>query len=234
MAKRTALLSPDKMAVDSEAFSALYRQICRIAAHHRPDLVHQFSELVLLLDENPDQVRDLASIYLETGNLRLSDDGRVSDLSKDDEQRDLLNFVLIHALGPFLQAYAIALTPILEQHLGEDWDKSWQDGRCPICGGEPDLAFLDEESGARHLVCSRCDSSWLFPRIKCPFCRNAEPERLSYFATDDMVYRVYTCQDCRRYLKAIDLRRTHRRILFPVERVTTVDLDVAARDGGYQ
>jgi FdhE protein len=232
-AQRIPLLRPEEMAVDSETFSDLYQQVCRITAEHRPDLAHRFAELHSLLDDDPEKVRTLASTYLEKGTLMVSGEARGSFSADEIEQRELLNFVLTHALGPFLKAYAGALTPILEQQLGPDWDNHWQDGKCPICGGEPDLAFLDEESGARHLVCSRCDSHWLFPRIKCPFCSISEPEMLTYFATDDKVYRVYTCQNCQRYLKAVDLRRAGRRLLFPVERVTMVDLDVAARDKGY-
>ena len=233
-AQRMPLLRPEEMAVDSATFGDLYQQVCQTAAEHRPDLAQRFADLQSLLDDDPKTVRKLATTYLETGTLIVSDEARESFSPDEIEQRELLNFVLTHALGPFLKAYAEALEPILEQQLGHDWDKYWQHGQCPLCGGEPDLAFLDEESGARHLVCSRCDSQWKFPRIKCPFCGTSEPEMLSYFATDDNVYRVYTCQNCLRYLKAIDRRRSRRQLPFLVERVTTVDLDVIARDEGYR
>jgi hypothetical protein len=35
-------------------------------------------------------------------------------------------------------------------------------------------------------------------------------------------------------LKAIDLRQVGRQVLFPVERVTTVAMDVAAQEEGFQ
>jgi FdhE protein len=232
-AQGTPLLRPEEMAIDSETFGELYLQVCRIAAQHRPDLTDRFADLQSLLDNDPETVRNLATTYLATGTLMARDEAQEGHSPDEVEERELLNFVLTHTLGRFLKAYAEVLEPVLQQQLGNDWDRYWQDTKCPFCGGEPDLAFLDEESGGRHLVCARCDSQWRFPRIKCPFCGIIEPEMLSYFATDDSVYRVYTCQSCRRYLKAVDLRRSGRQLLPLVERVTTIDLDVAARDEGY-
>jgi FdhE protein len=221
------LLHPQEMALDWEAFSNLFSQVCRIAARHRPDLSSQFEELLTWLDDHPARVQALVATYLEEGNLMAAGAGQGTESKEEREQLELLTFVFNHALRPFLQSYADLLAPMVEQEL-------WQQGKCPICGGEPDFAFLDDESGARHLVCSRCDSQWLYPRIKCPFCNTSEPSKLSYFPSEDQKYRVYVSQDCRRYLKAIDLRKTGRRSLFPVERITTVALDAAAREEGYR
>jgi len=212
------LLRPQEMALDWGAFVSLYQQVCRIAAQHRSDLAAQFEKLLALVNEDPDSLRVLTTTYLEHGRL---------DAQEQEEQGELLAFVLNHALRPFLRACADALAPVVEQQL-------WRRGRCPICGGEPDLAFLDVESGARHLICSRCDNQWLFPRTKCPFCHTSEPTSLSYYPSEDEKYRLYVCQDCQRYLKTIDLRKMRRRVLFPIERITTVVLDVAARGEGYR
>jgi len=110
------------------------------------------------------------------------------------------------ALKPYLEwAAERVLLHVDQEH--------WKRGHCPVCGGEPDFAYLDSETGARHLVCSRCDSQWLYRRL---------------------MYRLYVCQNCRRYLKAIDLRQVGRRILFPVERLKTLNMDLAARQEGYR
>ncbi len=205
------LLYSQEIALDWDAFSDLYKQVCRIAAQHRPDLSTQFETYLALPDE---QVRALALAYL-------------GDREGEGDREELLAFVLNHALRPFLWGFAEAYAPLVKQ-------ETWQQGRCPVCGGEPDLAFLEHEPVSRHLVCSRCDSQWLYPRIKCPFCDNNDPHKLSYYPSKDEAYRVYTCENCRRYLKAVDTRKAKRRVLFPVERITTVALDIAAREQGYR
>ena len=219
-AHRTPLLRPQEMVLDWETFAALYEQVCRISKQHRPDLATQFKELSALLESDPDQLRALTTGYLEESRLDPGEQGTKA------ETTDLLSFVLNHALRPFLQAYTKALTPLVEQD-------RWQHNRCPLCGGEPDLASLDAEAGARYLVCSRCDGQWLFPRVKCPFCDTTEPHHLSYYPTEDEKYRLYVCQNCQRYLKTIDLRKTGAQTMLTVERITSVELDVAAREKGY-
>lgn len=228
------LLRPQEMELDWEAFSILYKQICRIAAEHRPDLSDQLEGFFTLLADDPNRVRALVTTYLEQGNLMATGAGQDQEGVEEREQRELLAFVFNRALHPFLKAYADVLVPSIERSVDTNWGKLWRRGRCPICGGEPDLAFLDGQAGARHLVCSRCDTQWLYIRVRCPFCDTSEPNKLSYYPSKDDVYRVYVCENCQRYLKAVDLRRARRRVLFPVERITTVDLDLAAREEGYR
>ena len=131
------------------------------------------------------------------------------------------------ALAPYLAWTAEQVLPHLNQ-------EPWKRGRCPICGGSPDLAFLDEKSGARRLACSRCNSQWRYARIGCPFCGADDPEQIVYYPSDDEVYRLYVCQACRRYLKTKDLRRAGGPMLVQVERITTVAMDAAARQAGYR
>jgi FdhE protein len=214
------LIRPQEMAIDWDTFAGLYRQICHIVGQHRPDLSDQIEKLLVLPDDDPDGVKNLATAYLEQGGLEVW-----QDATEQDAQ--LLTFVFNNALRPFLKRYADALAPMIEQRM-------WQKRQCPVCGAEPDMAFLDKDAGARHLVCSRCDTCWLFPRIRCPFCNTGEPKHLSYFASEDEKYRLYVCQNCKRYLKTADLRKMQRRIIFSVERIATVALDVAAQEKGYR
>lgn len=130
------------------------------------------------------------------------------------------------ALVPYAERAAEALEPRLDQSL-------WHRGYCPICGAAPDLAILDEESGARHLVCSRCSSQWRYARLQCPFCGITDHTKLQYYPSDDQVYRLYVCELCKHYLKTIDLRVARKAVLLPVERVLTVGMDVAAQGEGY-
>jgi len=133
----------------------------------------------------------------------------------------------IHAaFRPFLTSYCEALLSLVNQ-------EQWRRGYCPICGGNPDFAFLDKERGARWLLCSRCDAEWLFQRLECPYCGTKDQNALAYFTDEKGLYRLYVCERCRHYLKAIDLRRAEYEVLLPLERLITLDIDSQAQQDGY-
>ena len=128
------------------------------------------------------------------------------------------------AMAPYLQRAAEVILPQLDLKL-------WTQGHCPICGGRPNLALLGKEGGARELVCSRCNSLWPYSRLGCPLCGSKEKQR--YYPSEDGIYRLYVCPDCNRYLKTVDLREVHRKVLPAVERLLTVGMDLAAHQEGY-
>lgn len=140
---------------------------------------------------------------------------------------ELLAAMIHCAIKPFLATHAEALTSLIDQ-------EQWRRRICPICGRKPDFAFLDKERGARWLLCSRCDTEWLFQRLQCPYCGTQNQNELAYFADDKELYRLYVCQQCRTYLKAIDLRRTDSEVLLPLERLLTIDMDRQGREKGYK
>ena len=140
---------------------------------------------------------------------------------------ELLTLIIRATLRPFLAIHAEALLTLVNQ-------ESWRRRYCPICGGKPDFAFLDKERGARWLLCSRCDASWLFQRLECPYCGTQNQDALAYLTDDTGLYRLYVCEQCRSYLKTINLRQTESDILLPLERILTVDLDRQALESGYK
>ena len=140
---------------------------------------------------------------------------------------ELLAATIQAALYPFLITYAEALSGLVNQGV-------WRRRICPICGGKPDFAFLDKERGGRWLLCSRCDTEWLFQRMQCPYCDSQSQKALSYFTNDQGLYRLYTCSECRSYVKAIDLRKTAADVLLPLERILTAQLDRQAAEAGYK
>lgn len=129
------------------------------------------------------------------------------------------------ALVPYLTRSADEILP----HLDLD---QWFHGYCPVCGGRPNLALLEAERGARRLLCSRCNSLWNFGRTGCPFCRSREKQM--YYPSQDGVYRLYTCPDCKRYLKTVDLRELQREVVPVVERLVMVGMDLAAQQEGLR
>ena len=139
---------------------------------------------------------------------------------------NLIQTMIQATLQPSLASYGQALIGSVEQEY-------WRQAYCPICGGSPDLAYLEKEVGARWLLCSRCDSEWLFQRLECPYCGTQDRKALAFFTDEKELYRLYVCEECKCYLKAIDLRKVESEILLPLERLYTLDLDSQAREQGY-
>ncbi len=150
-----------------------------------------------------------------------------STIAVDDVNEYLLLEAIIQAaLSPFLISHCEALLGFVKQ-------EQWCRGYCPICGGNPDFAFLDKERGARWLLCSRCDAEWLFRRLECPYCGTQDQGALAYFTDDEGLYRLYVCERCQHYLKAIDLRQAGGEVLLPLERFLTLDIDIQAHKNGF-
>ncbi len=147
--------------------------------------------------------------------------------SYDGMDEEVLAVAIHSAVRPFLAKWAEELSSRISQ-------EQWRRGYCPVCGGTPNFAYIEQEHGARYLCCPRCDAEWLFQRIECPFCRNSEQKNLAYFTDQDGRYRVYTCEKCRGYLKAVDLRKGNKDIVIPLEWVKTLDLDRQACERGYR
>jgi len=137
-------------------------------------------------------------------------------------------FLINQALSPFIADYA--------GKLGEIADSSkWLRGYCPICGKEPLIGRLEEETGRRWLFCTLCHTEWLFKRLVCPFCENDDQESLRYFfAEGDESHRIDVCDKCKRYIKTIDYRRMDNIMNLFVETLSTLALDIIADKEGFR
>ncbi len=153
-------------------------------------------------------------------------DGTAPPESPSAGGESLLWTMLQATLTPLLRGYSEALSDSFNEEL-------WRRRYCPICGGSPDFAFLDKEHGARRLSCSRCDTNWLYQRLECPCCGNQDQKSLAYFTDDEALYRLYVCERCKHYIKAMDLRQDKAELLLPLERLNTIDLDIQAKNQGY-
>jgi len=135
------------------------------------------------------------------------------------------------------QVFSLALRPWLSRCAEVLQQRSelatWTHPDCPLCGAEPDLAVITP-AAERHLVCSRCALRWNFETLTCPYCRNSDRARITSFATPDGEYRVYACDVCHRYLKALDGRRARRPLMPLVDAIATLPLDAAAMQRGYR
>lgn len=168
-----------------------------------------------LMESQPSLLKETTKAWFEEASLPVVDDSR-----------HLLEAIIHATLKPFLVSYSKALLNMVNQ-------ERWRRGYCPICGGSPDFAFLDKERGARWLLCSRCDAEWLFQRLECPYCGTQDQNALAYFTDDEGLYRLYVCEQCKGYLKAIDLRQAESEVLVSWERLLTSDIDTQAQEKGY-
>jgi FdhE protein len=141
-------------------------------------------------------------------------------------EKELLDQMLLLAMRPFLARCAEALLPRLEL-------SGWRQPYCPLCGGEPELAYINP-AAERLLICGRCTGQWRFDPIACPYCQNGDRTKITSLTSRDGRYRIYACDVCHRYLKAFDGRDGARPALLAVDSVATLPLDAAAIQRGYQ
>ncbi|SMC21622.1 formate dehydrogenase formation protein [Desulfacinum hydrothermale DSM 13146] len=110
----------------------------------------------------------------------------------------------------------------------------WREGYCPVCGSLPSLLTL-EDQGRRWAHCSWCGTAWPMARLQCPACDNRRHDRLGYLYTEqEPHYRIYYCQECACYFKALDRRELLSPLWVPLEEWTTLHLDLVAQRAGWK
>lgn len=220
LAQGIPILSPDDLSLNWEQVKELVQRVAHLLATDGSDS-----------EEDVGALEKIAAIDIplleEAVRLWYQGEALTQIATTHGVDGELLTIVIGIALEPFLSAYSEALSPLVNQ-------ESWRRRYCPICGGKPDFAFLEREVGARWLLCLRCDTQWLFQRLECPYCGTTNQNSLAYFTDDDGLYRLYVCEECRSYIKAIDLRHCQSEVLLPIERLLTLNLDRQAQEAGYK
>ena len=217
------LINKADFAVDIQASGALLKKICRLAAGASEVLAEAGARIADALDRETVDASALFSAVLSEDDFYL--DEAAGKLAIDSM---VLVFMAYESLRPSLTLCAGQLAGYLEK------DTPWEKGYCPICGSPPELAVL-RDSGERSLLCSFCGHEWRVPRIYCPFCGNSDQKRLHYFfVAEEEEHRVDVCDQCRRYIKTVDTRKIKRPVCFAVEQVSTLHLDMLARDQGLE
>ncbi|MBI5583181.1 MAG: formate dehydrogenase accessory protein FdhE [Deltaproteobacteria bacterium] len=217
-------LSPfQDVPVPPERMRALFQEILRALDPVNPKISAQLPLLEdWLANSGPD--------FQTWRELVLREDGRafIREAEANGLDPGILLFLFLASWKPFLKSQALAL----KQTPGFDWTV-WSKGFCPVCGGPPLLAYLQQD-GKRWGVCSLCEFSWNLPRFLCPECETSDPQRLRYFFTEpEHGFRVEVCDGCRHYLKTIDLREVGGEPLPLLDDLLTTHLDLWARDKGY-
>lgn len=219
LAQGSPLLSFSDLSLDWERVKAVFEDVGKVVAKYSPDLSGEIESLKKITSVSP-LLQRVVKEWFQGSSLD-------SIAQANGVDTELLSFVVQTTLKVYLSLYSEALQPKVSQEL-------WLRQYCPICGGKPDFAYLDKERGARWLLCSRCDAEWLFLRLACPYCGSQNQDTLAYFTDDEGLYRLYVCEQCRTYIKAIDLRHTEAEVLLPLERVLTLDMDSQGQEKGYR
>lgn len=110
-----------------------------------------------------------------------------------------------------------------------------QEAVCPFCGSQPVAGVLrGEGDGAkRSLICSLCATEWQYRRIVCPNCGEQNKDHLPVYTAAGVDYiRVEACDECKTYIKSVDLTRNGHAIPV-VDELATVALNIWADEHGY-
>jgi len=220
--EKSPLIEIKDFAYDQVESANLFVTIGRLAKEANPKLAASASILIKTADNNLEP----ASLFsaLLNGNEALFEN--ISGELEIDKQ--VLGFITYNSLKPCLCTGAVQLSAYLNK------DEPWLKGYCPICGSAPILSILEGE-GARSLICSFCWHTWSVKRLYCPFCSSSDNKDLHYiFSEEEKDLRVDLCDKCNKYLKTLDTREADRLIYPPLEQVSTLHLDIKAREEGFE
>jgi len=208
---------------DKAAALDLLQVICREAATATAQLAAGAEAINTGLEQKNGAIERGLDLFMGADQQGIHD--LSTELSMDES---ILIFFLYHSTWPSIARHVDLMMDSI--HAAKNWDQ----GYCPVCGGQPSLAFLTE-NGARILVCEFCRHQWPFKRILCPSCGTTDAKSISYFfSEEEKTYRVYTCDACKKYIKTVDTRQLTRPFYPPLESIVTVHLDLQARQMGYQ
>lgn len=185
--------------------------------------------------------RPFIAVVERSGPGKLREAARELAARNEDSHLDLLaNFWEIDgtsAAGPpdffaraFLQPYAVAVRTRAKLQ----W-KGPTPFVCPFCKRKPGMGVLRPlgDGGQRSLVCSFCLAEWEFRRIGCPGCGEEDPVKLPVYAAEELQHvRVDACENCKSYIKTVDLTKSGLGDPL-VDEMAAVPLDLWAVERGY-
>lgn len=212
------LIDQSEFSIDKKTAKALFERLCDIALH-APNLS---SSAKILKQATLKKVLNLDELF----KAILNNQSTLHNLSEllGVREREIYFFAYA-SIAPGISICAEQLANYLTDMT--DMEK----GYCPICGNHPDLAYLDKD-GKRHLKCCFCNHEWKVKRMGCIFCEDNEKQHY-FFSEEEKEYRVDLCDNCHNYIKMVDLRQIQRAFYPKLEQITTLHLDIKAKEKGY-
>ena len=133
-------------------------------------------------------------------------------------------------------AYSL-IQPYAQHVTGRMKIESQNDSReCPACGNRPQISALREYSNGakRSLICFLCGTEWEFRRVLCPNCGEQHKDKLPVYTADEFQHvRIEACDNCKSYIKCIDLTKDGHAVP-QVDDLATLALDLWAEEQGYE
>ena len=216
------LVNMTDFVIDCEAGHTLFINICKILESATAEMA-ACAETLLRVVGDTIPPADLFS------SLLAADDGFFEKTAqKLSIDKKTLAFITYSSIKPSVTLCAEQLSTYLER------DMQAKKGYCPICGNLPGLSTLHDD-GKRFLHCSFCWHEWISKGVYCPFCDNTDSKALHYFFSEgERDYRIYACDNCKKYLKTVDSRETDRFLYPPLEQVSSLHLDFKAQEMGFE
>jgi len=224
LAEGFTLIDPEDLLPGPEEMAGMVREVVQVLVRHSEDSDALEKDMASLTDE-PVKLSDLTRTFLSEGEEAL----RRELLLVEGANPEVFMFVLFNALkSPFLEA--AARCEMIDT-------SSWEEGCCPVCGGEPAVAYVMGEGGKRHLICFRCETHWNYRRLTCPYCGHQNPGESGYLFSDDSDYRALSanvCNECRTYIKGWRIEGDEMGDMHPeVDDLKTPGFDRGVEEEGF-
>jgi FdhE protein len=219
LARGEPVLRFDEVAFDWTEVRVLFRQLVDVLQRHDMiDAAEHAAVQELVRASHPATAE--ARAWFESRSRRLA-----AGAAYVPPHGDTFDQVLALSAQPFVERASESLRSKIDL-------SAWARPYCPICGADPEMASLPPD-GSRRLHCGGCAAAWAFDADRCPHCDSIDRRQLVSYAGADARYRILACNACRRYLKAVDVRRAERPLMLAVDTIATLPLDAAAARQGY-
>jgi len=204
--------------VNAIVFFDILRQVAGVIKKTHPNTIPEIVQIESALPVDPAEQESFAAKAFIPGSNLLAN-------FKQDLPADTFGLLLNHTIKLFMRQY-------VEKVLPHGDLEHWHQGNCPVCGGRPNFALIEKESGGRYLYCGFCEIKWRFRRLGCPFCNSNESQFITVDGMDK--YRVYICEECRGYIKTVDEKKAGEEpVNLFLEDINTIGLDLLAVSKGY-
>jgi FdhE protein len=140
------------------------------------------------------------------------------------------------ALGALMQVATMPLLQVCGRYLAQQVPIDWSCGYCPVCGAWPTLAEVRGLERTHRWRCGRCGGDWGLALLRCPYCGEANHQRLGSLTTEDneATCTVDTCLTCKGYVKARAVLQPTPPHAVILEDLATVEWDIVALERGYR
>ncbi|MEW6570574.1 MAG: formate dehydrogenase accessory protein FdhE [Nitrospirota bacterium] len=218
------LVDKKELNLDLDSAATLFKKICTVLRKKDEKIAFAAKEISEAVRKKEIDLQELFRKLLDGDKGYIGSVGDKTGLNKW-----LLLFLAESSISPFLEAYADKVKGYVEQ-------EQWWRGYCPVCGSEPLIGDFRGEEGQRFLTCSACSFQWRFYRLKCPFCGNEDSKKLRYFYVEKegSGYRVEVCDECKKYIKTVNIGQLKEDFVPRAEDMGTLHLDILAQKEGYK